>query len=159
MAGLGDTPLGPGCGRPVGGEEFAHDAGCGIDELVEAERRDVVRHAVPGRIVIDRDPGERAFEEMHVRIGALRQAVAAILEVAALRMGAGFVQCCAQRHRVTPPSGVLAEHAVRVREGKEDEGLFVEVEWCVTSLAVESDHRRRHLVRGDEMPAQIVERV
>ena len=75
-----------------------------------------------------------------MRIGALRQAVRAILEVAALRMRAGLVQRRAQSHRVTPPARVLAEHAVPMREGEQNEGLFVEVEWRVASLAVESDY-------------------
>jgi hypothetical protein len=56
----------------------------GIDELVEAERRDAIGHPPPGRIGVQFHPGEHRLEKMHVRVGALRQRAGAIFAERAL---------------------------------------------------------------------------
>ena len=87
MTGLGDAALASRCWRPVGSEKLAQRAGLGIDELVEAERCDAVRHTPPGWVVVERDPRQRGFKQVHVRVGALRHSVVAVLVIAALRVG------------------------------------------------------------------------
>ena len=82
----------------------------------------------PGRIVVEGDPGERRFEQVHVRVRALRQSAAAILEKAAEWMGVELRERPAQRHCLPAPAAGLPEGAVPARIGEQREGLIVEVE-------------------------------
>ena len=113
MAGLGDAPLDAGRGRPVGGEELAHAPVAGSMNL---SRQSVAmlsamrRQAGSSSTAIQASAHSRRCMCGLARCG---RRCCAILEVAALRMRAGLVQRRAQRHRVAPPAGVLAEHAMR----------------------------------------------
>ncbi len=158
MSRLGNTAFDAGRGRPVGGEELSQRTGLGIDESGEAQLRDVVRHLPPDWVVVDCAPGERALQEMHVRIGALGQAAVAIFEVSAVRMRQRL-QRGAQLARCGPASGPLAEHAMSGCQRQQAEGLVVEIERRVVDTAVETDHRGDGAVGLDEPAAQIIERV
>ena len=86
------------------------------------------RHAAPGRIVVEGDPSERGFEQMHVRVRALRQPVRAVLAETAEWMGIGSCERRTQRHGLATPAGRLAERAVAARIGEQCKGLVVEIE-------------------------------
>src|SRR5262249_38050753 len=118
-----------------------------------------IRERPPGGIVIDRDPGERRFEDMHVRVRALRQRSAAILNEAAERMGIRLLESRPHRHRLPPPAVRFAEPAVAAGIGEQGDGLVVEFETGMADVSVEIVHGYDRRVRGDEMFAEIVERV
>src|SRR5262249_3977169 len=65
----------------------------------------------------------------------------------------------AQRPGLPPPAVRVAEGAVAARIGEQGEGLVVEVETRIAHLTVQIDHGHDRRVRGDEMLAEIVERV
>ncbi len=159
VAGLADASLDARGRRPVGGKELAQRAGPRSDELFETERGDAIRHPAPGRIIVDNSPGECGFEQMHVRVRALRQPPGFVLAKAAERMGVGLLERGAQRHGPPPPTGCLPERAVAARIGEQGEGLIVEIEGRVADFAVQIDHRYHRGVCRDEVPAEKIERV
>ena len=67
MAGLADAAGYAGAGDQSAAKFFTRPAARGIDELVEAERRDAIGHPPPGRIGVQFHPGEHRLEKMHVR--------------------------------------------------------------------------------------------
>src|SRR5262249_59135450 len=146
-------------GGPVCGKELAQRTGCRIDEFFLRKSGEAVGHAAPGRIVVDGEPGERGFEEMHVRVRALRQSSVAVGVKAAERMGIVLLECRAQRCRLPAPAVGLAEYAVPAGTGEESEGLVVEIEARILDAAVETPDRRHDCLGADEVLAKIVERV
>src|SRR5262249_7895012 len=82
-----------------------------------------------------------------------------ILNEAAERMGIRLLESRAQRHRLPAPAVRFSERAVAAGIGEQGEGLVVEVETRIADHAVQIDHRHDRRVRGDEMFAEIVERV
>ena len=57
------------------------------------------------------------------------------------------------------PAGGFPERAVAAGTGEQGEGLVVEIEARIFDLAVEIDERRDRRVGGDEMPAEIIQRM
>src|ERR1700730_3178922 len=96
---------------------------------------------------------------MHVRVRALRHLCGVILNEAAERVGIRLLESRAQRHGLPAPAVRSPERAVAAGIGEQGEGLVVEVETRIADRAVQIDHRRDRRVRGDEMFAEIVERV
>ena len=145
--------------RPVSSEILTQRAARGIDELVEAERRDAVGHPPPARIGVQFHPGERRLEKMHVRVGALRQRAGAILAESALCVRDVSFERGSQRHGMSAPWCCRAEGAMAARESKQREGLIVEIELRVEHFAIEIDDRRNGAVGTDKIPGEEIERV
>ena len=141
--------------RPIRGKEFAQRTGCRIDEFFQAERGDCVAHAAPGRIVVEGDPGERGFEQVHVRVRALRQSPAAILEKATAWMSVELRQRLAQRQCLPAPAACFPEGAVPTRIREQREGLIVEVELRFDRPSVKIDQGHNGGVGGHEMLAEV----
>jgi len=139
MPGLAQAPCQTRRRRPVRGEILTQRAVRGIDELIEAERGDGVRHPLPRRIVVEFDPSERRLEKVHVRVGALRQGAGAIFAESALRVRDVSFERCSQRHRVAAPRCLIAESAMAARESQQREGLIAEIELGVEHFAIETD--------------------
>lgn len=94
-----------------------------------------------------------------MRVRTPREPPAAILEKASERMGIGSLKRAAQRHRPPAAASFFTERAVAARIGEQGESLIVEIETCVADLAVNTNDGRDGRIRGDEMLAEIVERV
>ena len=82
-----------------------------------------------------------------------------MLNEAAERMGIRLLERGAQRHGLPPPVVRFAERAVAARIGEQGKGLVVEVETRIADLAVQIDHGHDRRVCGDEILAEIVERM
>src|SRR5262249_52174243 len=102
---------------------------------------------------------ERRFEKVHVRVRALRRRSDVIVNEAAERMGIRLLERRAQRRGLPAPAIRFAERALPARVSEQGKGLVVEVKARIADLAVELDHGHDRGVCGDEILAEIVERV
>lgn len=136
---LDDTALLAGEGRPVVVEEFAQRPAFGVDEPVHRQIHDLVGKSGPGDAVeslhlLARKTG---LQEVHMRIGAERQARRVILLEAGERMLAMSLEpspeiVAAPRHL----GSTLRQGFRHMGEGKQGEGLVVEIERSIDQLAV-----------------------
>jgi len=157
VARLGDASFDARRRRPVRTEELAQRSRRRIDEAIEAKLCDAVRHRTPGRIGVDLGPRQRGLEQVHMRVGSLRQAAGAILKKAAAGMRIGLRERGAQIDRQPAPAARFAECAVTACIGEQRKGLVVEVECRIADPTVELDHRDDDRIFGNEVVAEITE--
>jgi len=114
---------------------------------------------MPGRAILDRDPRERGLEQVHVRVGTLRNAPDPILEEATERVSIRVLERVSQRYGLFTPTRCLAERAVAARISEEGEGLVVEIETRIAHNPIKTDYGHDRRIRGDEVLAKIIQRM
>ena len=157
MTGLADAAGKARGRRPVRGKELPQRPGNRLDHLLKAQADQAICHPPPGRITIERAPGECRFQEMHMRVRALGRASLAILQKPPERVRMVLLQACAQRRRSAAPACCFAEGTVSTRICEQGESLIIEIEARIPAAPVELDDGAHCIVWGDEIFAEILE--
>jgi hypothetical protein len=104
VPGLADLSLHARRRRSVRGKEFTQPAAGRIDEFFQAERGDLIRHAAPGRSIVDGDPASAASNRCICGFERPGSRPAQSSRKPAERMRVAALERCAQRHGLLAPA-------------------------------------------------------